>query len=181
MLKKYIPLLLLLFSSCAEKVETEDILLWYRTPASTTVSDKPLVWKYDPEWMKALPLGNGSLGGMVYGDVALDRIQLSEESMWTGSYYESDNPDASQHLPAIRQLLFEGKYKEATALCSQTQICKGEGTGRAYGAGVPYGSFQMLGDLWLNFENQAPYSNYTRQLNLGTAEAKVTYTQAGVT
>ena len=180
MLRKFIPLLLLLLFSCEPKHEKDDILLWYTTPACTSVTDKPLIWKYDTEWMKALPLGNGSLGGMVYGGVNLDRIQLSEETMWSGSYQESDNPKAKQHLATIRQLLFDGKYKAATDLCSSTQICKGVGTGRAHGAAIPYGSFQMLGDLWLDFDDKSSYSNYKRQLNLNKAVAQVSYTQGGV-
>ena len=56
--------------------------LWYSQPADASIIDDANAWKDDPEWLKALPLGNGSLGPMVFGDVNRERIQLNEESMW---------------------------------------------------------------------------------------------------
>ena len=72
----------------------QPLKLWYDHPADATVQDTPYDWKDDPEWLKALPLGNGSLGAMVFGDVNKERIQLNEESMWSGSPSDNDNPDA---------------------------------------------------------------------------------------
>ena len=66
--------------------------LWYLQPANATVIDDPNGWKDDTEWLKALPLGNGALGAMVFGDVNKERIQLNEESMWSGSQEDNDNP-----------------------------------------------------------------------------------------
>ena len=61
---------------------------------------------------------------MVFGDVNHERIQLNEESMWSGSPNDNDNPKAQKSLDKIRQLLLNGKYKEATRLTNKTQICK---------------------------------------------------------
>lgn len=162
------------------KVYPSTLKLWYLRPANATVIDNPNGWKDDPEWLKALPLGNGALGAMVFGDVNKERIQLSEESMWSGSPNDNDNPDAFPAQAKIRKLLVNGKYKEATELTQQTQICKGEGTGHGNGATVPFGSFQTLGDLWIDFEKESSYENYYRELDMEDAVVRVSYTQDGV-
>lgn len=160
--------------------DTEHLRLWYDTPANASVKDSPNGWKDDPEWLRSLPLGNGSLGVMVFGDVNRERIQLNEESMWSGSPDDNDNPEAHAAQDKIRQLLFEGKYKEATALTNSTQVCKGEGSGHGNGAEVPFGCFQTLGDLWIDYGKQAPYENYHRELDLDDAVVRVSYTQKGI-
>ncbi len=157
-----------------------NLKLWYNQPANATIPDDPDGWKDDPEWLSAMPLGNGSLGLMVFGDVNKERIQLNEESMWSGSPADNDNPDAVAALPKIRQLLFEGKYKEATELTNQTMICKGAGSGYGNGAEVPFGCFQTLGDLWIENGKNSNYENYSRELDLNEAVVRVQYTQDGV-
>ena len=77
-------------------------------------------------------------------------------------------------------MLFEGKYREATALTNRTQVCKGAGSGHGQGANLPFGCFQTLGDLWIDFEKTSPYSDYYRDLNLETAMASVRYRQEGL-
>ncbi len=166
---------------CTTRTESGSSLqLWYNQPADASVADDPSGWKDDPEWLKALPLGNGSLGLMVFGDVNKERIQLNEESMWSGSPADNDNPEAAAALPKIRQLLFEGKYKEATELTNQTMVCKGSGSGHGNGAEVPFGCFQTLGDLWIDHGKQSGYENYHRELDLDEAVVRVQYTQDGV-
>ncbi|WP_034043697.1 glycoside hydrolase family 95 protein [Wocania ichthyoenteri] len=174
---------ILLIISCnysENKIEKSNLKLWYNHPALATVADDPNGWKDDPEWLKALPLGNGSLGLMVFGDVNLERIQLNEESMWSGSPNENDNPDAHKNLETIRNLLFEGKYKEATQLTNKTQIAKGVGSGHGNGAKVPFGCFQTLGDLWIDNGKHAPYENYHKELDLDDAVVRIKYKQEGV-
>ena len=108
--------IVIILSSCQKQFATisSPLKLWYHQPAKSSVVDDANGWKDDPEWLKALPLGNGSLGAMVFGDVNKERIQLSEESMWSGSPNDNDNPYAYPAQAEIRKLLFEGKYKEAT-------------------------------------------------------------------
>ena len=172
----------IIFSACQKQdaTHTSSPKLWYQQPANASVVDDPNGWKDDPEWLSALPLGNGALGAMVFGDVKQERIQLNEESMWSGSPADNDNPDAYPAQAEIRQLLFAGKYKEATQLTRETQICKGEGSGHGNGANVPFGCFQTLGDLWIDFEKQSTYENYRRELDLEEAVVRVSYTQEGV-
>ncbi|WP_316815603.1 glycoside hydrolase family 95 protein [Pedobacter nyackensis] len=156
------------------------VKLWYNEPANASIKDNPNGWVSDAEWLKALPLGNGFLGAMVFGDVNKERIQLNEKSLWSGSQQESDNPEAHKSLAQIRDLLFAGKYKEATELTNKTQICVNKGSGQGSGANVPFGCFQTLGDLWLDFETKAPYSGYYRELDLINGIALTKYEQNGV-
>ena len=73
--------------------------LWYDRPAQY--------------WEETLPIGNGRLGAMVFGNVFADRLQLNEETIWAGQPNNNANPDALEYLPQVRQLVWEGKYKEA--------------------------------------------------------------------
>lgn len=167
--------------SCTDRqTKNSNLKLWYNQPAKASVADDPNGWKDDPEWLKALPLGNGSLGLMVFGDVNRERIQLNEESMWSGSPDDNNNPEAFASQAKIRQLLFEGKYKEATELTNKTQICQGAGSGNGNGATVPFGCFQTLGDLWIDNGGEATFENYHRELDLDDAVVRVRYTQNGI-
>ena len=87
--------LLILAGSCTSLTETDDLKLWYDEPAA--------------KWVEALPLGNGRLGAMVFGNPAEELIQLNENTIWAGSPNSNDNPEALEALPAIREMIFEGK------------------------------------------------------------------------
>jgi alpha-L-fucosidase 2 len=164
----------------ANYTSEKEYKLIYNKPADAMAVDDKNGWKDDMHWLSALPLGNGSLGIMVFGDVNKERLQLNEESMWSGSPDDNNNPNASKNLDKIRKLLFEGKYKEATELTNRTQICKGKGSGHGNGSAVPFGSFQTLGDLYIDFDNKSSFSNYHRELDLNDAVVRVSYTQNGV-
>ena len=170
---------LILFPTGVMMAQT-DLRIWYRQPADASIPDRRKGWGNDPEWLKALPLGNGSLGAMVYGDVTRERIQLNEKSLWSGSPADNDNPLAYGALAAIRSLLFEGKYKEASALTLKTQVCKGAGSGHGNGANAPFGCYQTLGDLWIDMERTSPWKNYERSLDLMRGIATVKYLQDGI-
>lgn len=154
--------------------------LWYTQPANASVKDVDDGWKNDEEWLKALPVGNGSIGAMVFGDVNKERLQLNDKTLWSGGVADNDNPDAYSSLQEIRNLLFAGKYKEATELTNKTQVCKGKGSGNGNGSTVPFGCYQTLGDVWLDFNNKSPYKNYYRDLDLLNGIASVKYDQGGV-
>jgi len=177
---QFLFLVFILFACNKEVSKNQKLKLWYTQPANASVPDSPDGWKDDPEWLKALPLGNGSLGVMVFGDVNYERIQLNEESMWSGSPDDNDNQEAAKYQDEIRQLLFAGKYREATELTNKTQVCKGAGSGYGNGATVPFGCFQTLGDLWINQTLPGSYQNYYRELDLNNAVARVSYIQNGV-
>ena len=152
------------------------LTLWYTNPADASAKDEVSGWISDLEWLKALPVGNGFIGAMVFGDVNKERIQLNEKSLWSGSVEDYNNPVASGNLDQIRQLLFAGNYKAANQLTEKTQVCKGRGSGSA-----TYGSYQTLGDLWFDFNKSSEYSNYRKELDLETGIVRISYLQDGIT
>ena len=130
--------------------------LWYRQPAE--------------DWNSALPLGNGKLGAMVFGRPLRERIQLNEDSVWSGSFRDRVNPEARKQLPEIRRLMDQGK------------IGKAENLAKLALAGTPEFErvYQTLGDLYLEVEGPSPHvEDYCRQLDLEQALSTVTYTCGG--
>jgi alpha-L-fucosidase 2 len=132
------------------------------------------IWFTKPadNWNEALPVGNGRLGAMIFGGIENERIQLNEESVWTGQSRWDANPNALKNLPEVRRLLFEGKYKEAEKL-AQSGIL---GQFRRDGAS----SYQTLGDITLDFGSLRGVSNYRRELDIEKAVAMVKYTAGQV-
>ncbi|MBE0697543.1 MAG: glycoside hydrolase N-terminal domain-containing protein, partial [Anaerolineaceae bacterium] len=105
---------------------------------------------------ESTPLGNGRLGAMIFGGVSEERIVLNESSLWSGSAQDADQADAHLALPEIRRLLLEGKNDAAEALVMERFICKGEGSGLGRGAKVPFGCYQVLGNLHLSMHQNDP-------------------------
>lgn len=135
---------------------------------------KDMVLKYDKPaelWVEALPIGNGRLGAMVFGDPVNEQFQINEETIWGGSPYNNTNPLAKDALPEIRQLIFEGKNVEAQKLCGPTICSQGAN-------GMPY---QTVGSLYLNFDGVNNYTNYYRELDIEKATTKTSFTVDGVT
>jgi alpha-L-fucosidase 2 len=96
---------LMLCAIMPSQAQQKQLKLWYNKPAE--------------KWMDALPIGNGSLGAMIYGGIASDHIQFNEQTLWTGSPRKYQRDGAASYLPKIRQLLFEGKQAEAEALAGK--------------------------------------------------------------
>jgi alpha-L-fucosidase 2 len=130
--------------------------LWYDKPAA--------------RWVEALPVGNGRVSAMVFGGVAQERLQLNEGTLWAGGPYDPVNPEAKEALPQVRQLVNEGKYREAVKLISAKVMAKPLGQ-------MPY---QTVGDLLLTFPGATNAEDYRRELNLDTATTAVSYTTDGV-
>ncbi len=134
------------------KKETE---LWFASPAT--------------RWMEAVPLGNGRIGAMVYGGVAVERIDLTESTIWSGAPSDGDvSPTALENLPRIRQLMFDGKYAEGGELCRQHLL----GRPASFGTHLPMASLQIA------FAGDNSLSRYRRSLNLDEAVAHVDYTSS---
>src|SRR5947209_9660799 len=89
-----------------------------RAEDPATHDDAPTLWYRRPaaRWVEALPVGNGSLGGMVFGGPEREQIQFNEETVWTGHPREYQHPGAVKFLPEIRRLLAEGKQTQAEEL-----------------------------------------------------------------
>lgn len=130
--------------------------LWYTHPAK--------------QWVEALPVGNGRLGAMVFGDPVKETIQLNENTVWAGSPNRNDDPKAKEALPEVRKLIFEGKYKEAQDLVNQDFFSHTSD-------GMPY---QTVGNLKLSFPGHENYSDYHRELNIEDAVTSSRYKVNGV-
>lgn len=144
-------------SGKATAQSNNNLKLWYDKPAK--------------QWVEALPLGNGRIGAMVFGDPAHERFQLNEETVWGGSPHNNTNPKAKEALPRIRRLIFEGKNKEAQELCGPA-ICSQSANG------MPY---QTVGTLHLDFEGINQYDDFYRDLDIEKAIATTRFTANGIT
>ena len=132
-------------------------VLWYRQPAA--------------DWSWALPVGNGSMGAMVYGGADVERIQFNHDTLWTGQPQDYQNPGAAEYLPKVRELLFADKQREAQQLAAQHCMSKP----------LRQESYQPFGDLVLTFpEAHRTVTGYRRSLDLDEASARTEYTAGGV-
>ena len=117
-------------------------VLWYKKPAIL--------------WSDALPIGNGRLGAMVFGGVQAERLQLNEDTLWSGAPRDWNNPDAKSHLAEVRRLVLEQEdYVAADAVCKRMQ--------------GPYNeSYLTLGNLAVRMEHPPDVDSYRRELDLDT-------------
>lgn len=133
--------------------------LWYREPAR--------------QWVEALPVGNGHLGGMVFGGISKERIQFNEHTVWSGEPHEYQHAGAWQHLPTLRQLLFEGKQAEAEKIAGAEFMS----------IPLTQKEYQAFGDLFIEQDGvgDAAVTGYRRELDLDSAVASASFISAGVT
>jgi len=137
--------------SLANASQDDSLLLWYDKPAA--------------EWTEALPVGNGRLGAMVFGGPATEQLQLNEDTLYAGSPYDPNNPEALKALPEARRLIFEGKYKEAHDLVGAKMMANP----------IKQMPYEPVGDLKLTFPGHDSFTDYRRELDLNTAIATVSY------
>jgi len=155
----FVLLLIVAFGCQSPKADEKDqssLKLWYDAPAA--------------DWNEALPIGNGRLGAMVYGTPGEENIQMNEGTLWSGGPHRNDNPQAKAILGEIRQLLFDGKFKEAHNLANSKIISQTS-------AGM---NFETVGNLRLNFAGHDNYSDYYRELDIANAVTSSQYTVDGV-
>lgn len=156
-MKKAVTFWILIFAIQVVTAQKASILkLWYDQPAKI--------------WVEALPVGNGRLGAMVFGDPLNEVIQLNENTVWAGGPNRNDNLDAKEAIPEVRKLIFQGKYKEAQDLVNSKVITK-KSHGMAY---------QTVGNLKLNFTGHEKATEYYRELDLAKAIASSHYKVDGV-
>ena len=149
----FITLFIYLFAEAQKK----DALLWYKKPAT--------------KWTEALPVGNGRMGAMVFGDYLHEHIQLNEESVWAGTKINNNNPEAKSHLKEIQQAIFNGNYSEALDLSNK------------YLVGTPRNirSYQPLGNLFINYHWKEKPTAYQRSLDLNNGISTTSFTVDGNT
>ncbi|WP_346985062.1 glycoside hydrolase family 95 protein [Chryseobacterium sp. POE27] len=130
--------------------------LWYDKPAK--------------QWVEALPVGNGRLAAMVFGDPSQEKVQLNEATFWSGGPSRNDNPDGPKVLDSIRYYLFNGNYKRAQILADKGLTAK-----------TLHGSaFQNIGDFTLDFNNVNNVKNYYRELDIEKAITTTTFSANGI-
>jgi alpha-L-fucosidase 2 len=154
---KLFSLTSLLFFLLIAVCQAQDMRLWYAQPATT--------------WNEALPVGNGRLAAMVFGNPAVEKLQLNEETVWAG---EPGNniPDTNfkESLPALRKLIFEGKHQEAQDLAMK-MVPREAGPNNNYG--MPY---QTIGNLLIEFPGHETATAYQRELDIANAVSSSKYT-----
>ncbi|GEP96663.1 glycoside hydrolase family 95 protein [Chitinophaga cymbidii] len=155
-MKKHIVCILFTMLAGQLSAQQQPLKLWYNRPSGDV-------------WENALPVGNGRLGAMVYGNVKEEVIQLNEATVWTGSPNRNDNPDALAALPEIRKLVFEGKQKEAQELAAKKMEAKSHGQ-----------MYQPVGSLHIFFPEHKEHKDYYRELDIEKAIATTTYTANGI-
>ncbi|HBQ83123.1 MAG TPA: glycoside hydrolase, partial [Bacteroidales bacterium] len=156
----YLLFILSIFlAACNRSSEIPDnsLKLWYKQPAAV--------------WEEALPVGNGRLGAMVFGDPVNERLQINEESIWAGSKINNNNPNALKSLPLLQKALFESRYKDAFGIADKNLL----------GTPPRIRSYQPLGDLLINYKWAGKPENYQRELNLETGIATTSFTADGKT
>ena len=119
-------------------------------------------------WEEALPLGNGSLGFMVFGRAKTELVRLNEETLWTGFPYKWDNPQCLEHLDEMRQAIFAGDCKLATELTNKYQVCLEEGSEMA-DPGEPYGTLRTAGDLIFVHDGEPELKTRSLDISCGIA------------
>ena len=144
-------IILLLMCASISVSANQSHKLWYAQPAAV--------------WEEALPLGNGRLGAMVYGNPAHDTIQLNENTFWAGGPHTNLNPAALESLPEIRRLIAVGDYLAAETLAAKKITSQGA-------HGMPY---QTAGNLQLEFPAHKEYLSYYRELDIANALATTRY------
>jgi len=92
------------------KQSFKELKLWYTAPAA--------------DWNEALPIGNGRLGAMVYGNPKNENIQLNENTLWAGGPHRNENPNGKESLSEVRALIFQENYKEAHDIANENFISK---------------------------------------------------------
>ena len=132
--------------------------------------DKPAT-----NWNEALPLGNGRLGAMVFGNPQKEELQLNEETVWAGEPGNNVPKNVYSSIEEIRKLLFEGKNKEAQDVANKTFPRQAP---KDLNYGMPY---QTVGSLWIDFTGHENYTDYHRDLDIEKAVSSVSYKANGIT
>lgn len=150
---KKLFLLITVIVMSAHVFAADDLVLWYDTPANN--------------WNDALPLGNGRIAAMVFGNPVNEEFQLNEETISKGSPYKNYNSNTPKYLQNLRRLVFENKSDSAQTLAT-TQVLADTN----YGFGAAY---QTAGSLRVKFTDHDSYASLRRELNIENAVSTVTY------
>lgn len=166
--KFLIASVIFLLSAVVSTAQRNDVTIRFDAPAT--------------HFTQSLPLGNGRLGAMMFGDTKKERIALNEISLWSGGPQDADIENAYQFLKPIQDYLLAGDNKAAQDLLQKNFISKGKGSGHGRGANEKYGAYQTMGDLFISWkDSNAAATNYSRVLDIEKAVATTTFTRNGAT
>jgi alpha-L-fucosidase 2 len=152
----------LMQTSCSNPVQkspdNREMVVWYNKPA-------------DKVWLDGLFIGNGYMGGNVFGKIHNERIALNESSFWSGKPHDYNDPDANKYFGKIKDLVFAGKIEEAEKMVDE----------HFYGIPAAQQAYQPIGDLLLNFDITGDsIKDYRRELDMETGVVKISYTEGKV-
>jgi len=149
--------------SCTQQTADPSLCYHFDTPARV--------------WEESLPMGNGRIGMTPDGGIGIETIVLNESSVWSGSPQNTDNPEAVKYLGKIRELLFAGRNDEAQELMYATFKPSGVGTGGGHSYKLPYGCYQLFGNLVIEQKTaEGDTTGYCRELNLADGISTETFT-----
>lgn len=141
---------------CGAQNTSEALKLWYDHPAES--------------WNEALPVGNGTLGAMIFGGIVREHIQFNEETLWTGAPHEYAHKGAVHYLDTLRLLLNQGKQEEAHELAMD----------KFMSTPLTQKEYQPFGDLYLDFPDHQTFSDYRRELDIASAICRTSYRVDGI-
>ena len=152
-------LILPLFVSCSESTpqSSREMVLWYDQPAGDV-------------WLDGLFIGNGYMGGNVFGRTENERIALNESTFWSGRPHDYNDPEAHDYYDQIKDLMYAKKYKEAENLVNE----------HFYGKPANQQTYAPVGDLLLDFKPGGEVKDYYRELDMETGIVTVKYTEGDV-
>jgi len=153
--------------------EWKPLKLWYDKPAEQLASNEADQWEN-----YGLPIGNGQIGGVMFGDAASEHIQFNEDTLWSGgpsasrpNYKGGNIMDRAGYVKQAQDYLAAGNTSAATSICNTYLIGESDG----------YGAYQTFGDFYLDFALPgSSVTNYSRELDIRNAAAGVSFTNAGV-
>lgn len=156
-MKPYLTYVLggVMLASCASvDTDKKELKLWYDAPAQV--------------WEKALPLGNGRIGAMVFGNPLEEVYQLNEETLWSGGPHDWNNPNGPAHLDEVRQAIDDGDYQKASELWKK------------YLQGPYSARYLPMADMKISMQPEGNVSDLYRDLNISNATSTVKYEMDGV-
>jgi alpha-L-fucosidase 2 len=138
--------------------DNRDMVVWYNKPA-------------DKVWLDGLFIGNGYMGGNVFGKIKNERIALNESTFWSGRPHDYNDPEAGKYFEKIKDLVFADKFAEAEKMADE----------HFYGIPATQQAYQPIGDMLINFDLTGDsITNYRRELDMETGVVKITYNEGKV-
>ena len=139
-------------SFCFNARAGSDLTLWYQSPAQ--------------KWVDAFPIGNGRMAAMCFGGTGTERFQINEESLWAGCQSNPYAENYRENIKRIQEMVLAGDYAKAHDF----------GLENLTASPSSFRSYEPFCDLMIEMKEQAPVSDYKRELDLATGICRISYT-----